>query len=192
MATDSSKMHERPAKMSGLSENVKQWLFIERTYRLPRLWSNSVLQEICPLFAGEIINVSGWDDRDKEGSFYREYFTNAGNYYISNHEGKRGLADANDQSDFEINLAGSIPTDLERRFDVVFNHTTLEHIYDVRTAFRNLCLLSNDVMIVVAPFAQEMHSTDSYGDYWRFTPMCLRELFKENGFTVIFETISPF
>lgn len=73
------------------------------------------------------------------------------------------------------------------RFDVVFNHTTLEHVFEVGKAFENLCTMSRDVVIVVAPFAQEMHFSEAYGDYWRFTPMTFRRLFSANGLTVIFE-----
>ena len=80
---------------------------------------------------------------------------------------------------------------MEQRFDVVFNHTTLEHIFDVRRAFANLCRLSRDVVIVVVPFAQQQHETASFGDYWRFTPSCLRQLYAENGLSVLYEGESP-
>jgi hypothetical protein len=73
---------------------------------------------------------------------------------------------------------------LKGKFDVVFNHTTLEHIYDVKTAFSNLCLLSKDVVIIVVPFLQQMHA--KYGDYWRFTPLAVKNLFKENKFELLY------
>jgi hypothetical protein len=73
---------------------------------------------------------------------------------------------------------------------VVFNHTTLEHIFDVRQAFASLCHLSRDVVIVVVPFAQQQHETESFGDYWRFTPTCLRQLYAENGLSVVYEAES--
>jgi hypothetical protein len=165
---------------------------LERTYRLPRLWSNHVLREIAHSFTGEIINVSGWNDADKEGGCYSDYFMNASSYYLSNHTGERGLSDSSERTDFMIDLSTPVPGDLKDRFDVVFNHTTLEHIYEIRTAFRNLCLMSRDIVIIIVPFAQEMHSTDSFGDYWRFTPMSLRRLFNENNYSVVFEAISPF
>lgn len=63
--------------------------------------------------------------------------------------------------------------------------------FDVRRAFANLCSMSRDVVIVVVPFSQVQHESESYGDYWRFTPTCLRELFRENGMTVIYEAESP-
>ena len=43
----------------------------------------------------------------------------------------------------------------------MFNHTTLEHIFEVNTAFDNMCAMSNDVVILVLPFAQVQHETGS-------------------------------
>lgn len=74
----------------------------------------------------------------------------------------------------------------------MFNHTTLEHVFEVRKAFANLCAMSRDVVIVVVPFSQVQHESESYGDFWRFTPTCLRQLFEENGMTVIYEAESPY
>jgi hypothetical protein len=163
---------------------------MNRSFRLPRLWSNAVLAEIAPLFDGSVINVSGWDDRDKAGGRYRDYFRRASSYSISNHVGERGLAEWAGGTDLQIDLETTLDSDLVGRFDVVFNHTALEHIYDLNTAFANLCRLSSDVVIVVVPFAQELHCTASYGDYWRFTPMSLRRLFDQNHLTVVFEAAS--
>ena len=163
-----------------------------RQHRIVRIWSNKILREIAPLFCGDVINVSGWRDEDKQGHTYREYFISAHMYYISNYRGARGIED-NPTTDFFIDLTAPIlPNELVGRFDVVFNHTTLEHIFDVRIAFRNLCQLSRDIVIVVVPFAQYLHYQESYGDYWRFTPMSLRELFTENGLETVFEAASPY
>lgn len=170
-----------------MKNNAKNNPPLDRKSRLPRVWSNQVLRQIAVLLSGEVINVSGWDDRDKEGGRYRDYF-NASSYYISNHAGERGVDDARDTTDFNINLTQPLPSSLIKRFDVVFNHTTLEHIFEIETAFRNLCDLSRDIVIVIVPFAQSVHYTDSYGDYWRFTPMGLRRLFQKNGFEVVFES----
>lgn len=160
---------------------------VSRRFRLPRIWSNGVLQTLAPLCEGEIINVSGWDDRDKQGRRYRDYFVNATSYSISNYSGERGMGDASDVTDFQIDLEKPLAPELAGRFDVVFNHTTLEHIFKVETAFANLCAMSRDIVIVVVPFAQEMHYTSSYGDYWRFTPIGLRALFRANGMEVVYE-----
>jgi hypothetical protein len=162
-----------------------------RSSRLPRCWSNKILRKLGPLLRGDVINVSGWQDSDKEGGRYRDYFPNASSYTVSNYGGDRGTADP-ETGGLRLDLEGPVPPGLERRFDVVFNHTTLEHVFEVRAAFRNLCRLSKDIVVVVVPFAQEMHCAPSFGDYWRFTPMALRRLFAENGLEVVLESRSRY
>lgn len=46
-------------------------LFIQRSFRLPRQWSNQTLRTVGGIFTGEVINVSGWQDQDKEGHRYK-------------------------------------------------------------------------------------------------------------------------
>lgn len=77
-----------------------------------------------------------------------------------------------------------MPPDLADRFDLVFNHTTLEHIFDFQTAFQNLCHMSRDVVIVVVPFLQPMHA--DYGDYWRFSPQALVGLFEQQNMSIAY------
>jgi len=165
-------------------------MLIDRRFRLPRLWSNKELRRIAPLFAGDVVNVSAWEDGDKEGGRYRDYFSRAASYAITNYGGTRGVA-AEGTSQITLDLSDDLPPELRGRFDVVFNHTTLEHVYEVRRAFANLCAMSRDVVIVVVPFAQVEHDTDSFGDFWRFAPGALRKLFQENGLTVVHEAESP-
>mgnify|MGYP000843536536 CR=1 FL=1 len=164
------------------------WL-TNREHRLARLWSNEQLRTVAPLFDGDIVNVSAWDDRDKEGGCYRDYFSNAAGYSYTNYGGYRGFQGR--PNEYALDLTGELPQNLKRRFDVAFNHTTLEHIFDVRKAFANLCELSRDIVIVVVPFAQVQHESDDWKDYWRFTPTCLRKLYQENGLTVVYEAQSP-
>ena len=75
--------------------------------------------------------------------------------------------------------------ELEKKFDVVFNHTTLEHIVHVEQAFENLCALSRDAVILVVPVIQNFHIVESYGDYWRMMPFAVAKLFKRHGFTTL-------
>ena len=161
---------------------------IERRYRLPRVWSNRELRKIAPLCSGRVINVSGWEDRDKEGGFYREYFVNAKNYTVSNYSGFRGFQGK--EGEVELDLSQSLPAGLEKQYDVVFNHTTLEHIFEINTAIHNLCALSRDLVIVVVPVAQAQHGSESWHDYWRFTPTCMREYFQREGMTVLHEAVN--
>lgn len=164
--------------------------FVERKFRLPRRWSNCELRKITPLFTGDVVNVSAWDDRDKEGGHYKDYFARASSYAYTNYKGYRGSQGMSDE--YLLDLTGEVPEELSRRFDVVFNHTTLEHLFDIRKAFANLCELSRDVVIVVVPFAQIQHEVSEWKDYWRFTPTCLRSLYEESGLTVVYESHSPY
>ena len=161
---------------------------IDRKFRLARHWSNRELRLVGPRFRGEVVNVSAGDDIDKEGGHYRDYFPNASGYSITNHApgSFRGFRDR--PGEILLDLTQPLPRDLVGRFDVVFNHTTLEHIFEVRQAFAHLCELSRDIVIVVVPLAQAQHQCEDFGDYWRFTPTCIRELFRENGLEVVLES----
>lgn len=160
----------------------------ERKWRAPRLWSNTELRRFAPLFQGDVVNVSAWKDQDKQGGHYRDYFTNAASYATTNWTGERGAEDVPDS--ILVNLEAQLPEDLAGAFDVVYNHTTLEHVFDVSLAVKNLCDMSRDIVIVVVPFLQETHVTDDFSDYWRFTPFAMRRLFEQNGATVIHESLS--
>ena len=93
-------------------------------------------------------------------------------------------------SDGEIflDLEEDLPPALAGSFDVVFNHTTLEHVFEVRKAFANLCSMSRDVVILVVPFLQPMHA--DYGDFWRFTPLALKRMFEEAGMSLVYSSFN--
>lgn len=157
---------------------------MDKKFRIPRIWSNKELKKFAHLFKGDIINVSGWKDIDKEGKHYRDYFINADNYYISNYKKKqKGLQGF--QNEIYLDLEKNLDKKLINRFDVVFNHTTLEHIYDFRKAFKNLCLVSKDIVILVVPFLQQMHGL-GYPDYWRFSPLAIKKMFEENKMELLY------
>jgi hypothetical protein len=162
-------------------------LFIDRIHRLPRVWSNRELEKYARLFGGDVVNVSGWRDVDKEGGHYKDYFPNATSYSITNYRadarGFQGFA-----NEIFLDLEKELPPELFRRFDVAFNHTTLEHIFDIKTAFANLCNLSKDVVIIVLPFLQQYHA--DYGDYWRFTPLAIKRMFEENGLRLLYQSFN--
>lgn len=158
-------------------------LIIDRVHRLPRLWSNRELQRFAKLFSGNVVNVSAWTDSDKQGKYYCDYFSNASSYSITNFRAEaRGWQGI--EGEIFLDLEQPLPDDLRQRWDVVFNHTTLEHIYEFRSAFGNLCALSRDIVIIVVPFLQQYHS--DYGDYWRFTPLAVKRLFEEQGFELLY------
>jgi hypothetical protein len=147
-----------------------------------RRWSNKELARIAPFFDSPIINVSAWEDSDKEGRKYKDYFNPQAEYRISNFGTSQGALQGRDD-EFYLDLEKELPAELRGRFRTVFNHTTLEHIWDFRTAFANLCALSSDAVIVVVPWLQPQHS--DYGDYWRFSPHAVVRLFEEQGMRVM-------
>ncbi len=161
---------------------------ISRKFRLARIWSNNELKKIAHLFSGKVINVSAGENIDKEGSSYDKYFYNASEFWLSNYgpDSYRGYKGR--PNELLIDLEQPLDPTFCQTFDVVFNHTTLEHVFDVFTAFRNICLLSKDIVIVVVPFVQEQHENADFQDYWRFTPTCIRRLFQLSEMEVIYES----
>lgn len=163
----------------------------------PRRFSNALLRFYGPVFGGNVINVSGWDDRDKEGGSYKDYFKNCSGYIVSNVSGvEKGMGSIkqNEGEEIELDLGKPLPPDLRGKFDVVFNHTTLEHVLNIEQAFKNLCDLSKDAVILVVPVFQELHILETYGDYWRMTTLGIAKMFKKNGFEpmVILVNDQPF
>ncbi|MHB0998693.1 MAG: hypothetical protein ACYC27_05550 [Armatimonadota bacterium] len=154
-------------------------------FRQPRRWSNRELRDIAPVFTGSIINVSAWKDEDKEGNFYRDYFTNVLSYSISNYGGKCGTT--GETGEIFLDLSEELPEEYHQAYDTAFNHTTLEHVFEVRRAFANICKLSRDAVVLIVPFVQPTHGNETYGDFWRMTPMAVEKFFEENGFHIIYE-----
>ncbi|KAA0909969.1 hypothetical protein FLO80_19135 [Aquicoccus porphyridii] len=155
--------------------------------RAARVWSNSEIAFIAPYVTGDVVNVSAWEDQDKEGRHYRDYFSSADSYETTNFEGWRG---AGVRADHVVDLQSAAPDDLLDRYDLVFNHTTLEHIFDIHQAFRTMGSMSRDAMLVIVPFMQHLHGPED-GDFWRPSPYAMRRLHKESGLTVLREAAGP-
>lgn len=152
----------------------------------PRRWSNVELKKLCAPLKGDVVNVSGFKDEDKEGGLYRNYFPEADSYTITNYAGSGVIGDGAPGSIY-LDLQSPPEEDMKARFDVVFNHTVLEHIEDVHTAFGNLAHMTRDVLITVVPFLQDEHYAPGiYGDFWRYTPMGLKSLYETNGLRMIY------
>lgn len=156
----------------------------DKKFRVPRIWSNRELEKFAHLFSGKGVNVSGWKDVDKEGKKYRDYFSNISEYWITNYKSEARGFQGDQENEIFLDLEEDLDESMYSKFDVVFNHTVLEHIFDVNKAFENICKLSNDIVIVVVPFLQEQHA--EYGDYWRFTPLAVEKLFQKNNMDLIF------
>ena len=156
----------------------------DKKFRVPRVWSNRELEKFAHLFSGKGVNVSGWKDIDKEGKKYRDYFLNISEYWITNYKSEARGFQGDQENEIFLDLEEDLDESMYYKFDVVFNHTVLEHIFDVNKAFENLCQLSNDIVIVVVPFLQEQHA--DYGDYWRFTPLAVEKLFLKNNYELLY------
>ena len=155
---------------------------MDKKFRKPRIWSNNQLRKFSNKFTGKIVNISAWKDFDKDKKRYKEYFSNADEYYISNwYSNAQGIQE-NIENQFFLDLESELDKNLENNFDVVFNHTCLEHIYNFNLAFKNLCKMSKSVVIIVVPFLQEQHFSQQVKDYWRFTPTAIKRMFEENNF----------
>lgn len=156
--------------------------------RRARLWSNDVIAAVGKVASGEVVNVSAWKDSDKNGSLYRDYFPNARTYARTNWG---GLISDPDATEYWLDLGEPLPENLRGSFDLVFNHTTLEHVFNMNQAVQNLCEMSRDAVLVVVPFSQREHGQD-YGDYWRFTGASLRQMFQSHGLEEVFIVQSPY
>ncbi len=157
---------------------------IDRKFRIPRIWSNKELAKFAELFYGRVVNVSGWRDQDKQGRTYRDYFSNAAEYILTNYKSEARGYQGNLDNEIFLDLSLPIDAALYDQFDVVFTHTVLEHIFEVDVAFENLCRMTRDIVILVVPFLQEQHG--SYGDYWRFSPQAVDRLFEKNGLKTLY------
>lgn len=162
----------------------------DRRFRTARIWSNDELRKMGHLYQGDVVNVSAGENVDKEGSTYDKYFPNAGKFFMTNYSPGSFRGYEGRENEFLVDLEGDLPEELHQRFDVVFNHTTLEHIYHVQKAFANICSMSRDTVILVVPFAQVEHYSEGFGDYWRHTPQGMRRMFSDNGFEVVYESES--
>jgi len=159
----------------------------------PRAWSNDELRKLKNYFPknSRIINVGGWEDKDKEGGFYKDYFPNPVIYHVANYPGdsKRGT---NVRTDLTIDLTKSLPGDLYFKYDIALTHTVLEHVPDPVFSFAQIGKLSRDIIITVVPFKQHLHfEPESYGDYYRFSPFSMRKLHKDNDFNILYESYMP-
>ncbi len=153
----------------------------------PRRWSNDTLKRFAPLFTGHVLNVSGGNDKDKEGQQYRDYFTGATSYQITNYITTFQADSFNNEIQFDLNQPLSPSSDLINKFDVVFTHTVLEHVYHIHIAIENLCRLTKDIVITVIPYVQSFHHIETqYHDYWRISPYALINLFNEHNLKTLY------
>lgn len=150
----------------------------------PRSWSNREIKRIGKLFTGDVVNISAEMDSDKGGDVYSNYFPNARSYTITNYK-KNNKNFLNEKVlDLSVPYNGSIGY-----YDLVFNHTVIEHIFESSVAIDNLCKLSHDCVLTIVPFIQCLHWREGiYRDYWRYSPFALQEEFRIRGFKTLYMT----
>lgn len=143
-------------------------------FRAARIWSNLELRKFAHMFTGTVTNISAANDEDKEGSCYKDYFSGADKYLTTNLQ-------SSGKTDYVLNLEQPLSSSMHNICKCAFNHTTLEHVYECRRAFASICRISSDVVIVVVPYIQQLHGTQSqYLDFWRFSPYAMRNMYEEN------------
>lgn len=148
----------------------------------PRVWSNRQIEPVAAAVTGEVVHVSAWRDEDKEGRHYRDYFAQASSYTTTNVGGLRGEG----ADSIHLDLTAPLDPSLRGRFDMVFNHTTLEHVPALETAIDNLFELSRSELLLVVPFMQVEHwERPAYGDLWRIGAHGLRHACMRHGFEVV-------
>ena len=163
--------------------NRKLWSILNKREHNPRWWSNDELKLFSDYYSGDVLNVSAGADKDKDGSCYREYFKKAKSYTITNYV----LEDVDGYDQIELDLEKELNPQLKNQYELVFNHTILEHIYDTKAAISNMCSMSNDTVISVVPWMQPYHHVENqYKDWWRFSPFSLVQLFNEEGFKTLY------
>jgi hypothetical protein len=167
-------------------ERIRRWNINQARRRFPelrpRLASNAALRDFCHLFEGDVVNVSGFMDKDKETGFYRDYFPKAFSYTITNYAGSGEIGDGAPGSIY-LDLEGEPDPDMHRKFDTALCHTVLEHIQDIQAAMTNLSHITRSSLIIVVPFIQDEHYRPGiFGDYWRYTPLGLKALYEQHGF----------
>ena len=153
----------------------------------PRKWSNDELKRLAPHFTGDAINIGGGKDFDKENKLYKHYFINVDSYNVANYAKQYSGKNQKDNILLDLSIPLGNASPLLKKYDVVFTHTVLEHIFDINTAVSNLCKISKDIVITVIPFIQSFHQKENYfHDYWRLTPYSIYSVFKDNGLDTIY------
>lgn len=89
---------------------------------------------------------------------------------------------ANENPSIVHDLNEDVPEDFHGRWDVVFDGGTLEHVFDVATAFRNIHL-----MVKPGGLAIHENPTNHYVDhgFWQINPTVLFDFYSANGYEIL-------
>lgn len=143
-------------------------LHISRNRRATNRW----LRQHAANISGKVISVGSGSDSDKEGSHYRDYFTNAAAYTTADMSTERG-------AELQIDVR-AMPEISDGSYDCVLCNSVLEHVDDYQSALAEITriLVPGGILLLNVPFRQALH-LEPY-DFWRFTPHAIRYLLQEN------------
>lgn len=76
---------------------------------------------------------------------------------------------------FDITGFDDLPN---KKWDLIICIQTLEHIFDIHRAFRNISdmVKPGGYVILDNPWHNQYHTTDDYDDYWRMSLVCMARL----------------
>jgi len=123
-----------------------------------------------------VLNIGACpDDKDKEGSFYKDYFKNAEYYTLDKNY------NIINKHHYIIDLHDIC--NLKDKFDFVVANNVIEHVENPFEVSKNICQVvsQNGYLFVSTPFFYPIHKDqmNRFSDYWRFTDDALRILFSK-------------
>lgn len=163
-------MRHNGNKQNGKPGRNKIRRFFSRPSR-SRKESNAWLLRQCPGIRGDVLSIGSESDSDRQGDFYRNYFSMASSYITSEVSPKFGC-------DLICDIR-SMPQIADNRYDCIFCNGVLEHVDDIRAGLAEMTriLKSGGILLLGVPFRQAIHMGPN--DFWRFTEFGIRYLLKD-------------
>jgi len=88
----------------------------------------------------------------------------------------------NEQPSIIHDLNHQIPPDLNLRFDVIYDGGTLEHVFDIASAFRNIHSMVKPGGVVI--HASPTNNLVDHG-FWQLCPTAFVDTYSANNYTII-------
>jgi SAM-dependent methyltransferase len=163
-------MVQKKQYKSGKSGN-KIRRFFSRPSR-GRKESNQWLRRQCMGIQGDVLSIGSESDSDRQGDFYRNYFSMASSYTTSEVSPKFGC-------DLICDVR-SMPQIADSRYDCIICNGVLEHVDDYRAGLAEMTriLKNGGILLLGVPFRQAIHMGPH--DFWRFTEFGVRYLLKDD------------
>lgn len=134
--------------------------------------SNAWLRQHAADVTGHVISLGSGSDSDKEGRYYRDYFTAAESYTTADLSTARG-------AQLQVDIR-HMPEIVDGSYDAVLCGSVLEHVDDYRSALAEITriLKPGGILLLGLPFRQALHLEPH--DYWRFTEHGIRYLLRDH------------